>query len=695
MSGKLGLDFHVTDDVMLYASASRGFKSGGFKAAIAFNASELDPFDPEELDAYELGVKSTLADGRLRLNAAAYYNDWRDFQAFITENRSGINVIVLSNAGDAEVKGFEAEIAFAPVDGLDLTLGANWMDTEITKFNTVPGAVDATGNELANAPEWMVNATARYEFPVGGGNTARVPARGRPLPGLAVLHGDEQPAGEPAELFDDRCARRAARRGRTLGSIALRAQPERRALHHAGLRQLSGHLPVAVLPERAAHVWVECPVQLSMTMSAAGANDSLWYHTATARPPIPRSRGAVRADVAVVGGGLTGLSAALHLLEKGAQVVVVEADEIGSGASGRNGGFVVPHFARGEPDDVVRNLGEGGERLVASRRQLGPGAVRARRATRDRVRRRAARLVPGGTFGGCVAHARAARGAVGSPRAERWRARCGRDVATHRHARLFRQLEQRKRRDRSPAQACAWTRRGGARAAGEIRENCGVERLTRAANGWQLATVDGEVSASEVLVCTNALSWTLLPALASAVTPATIIQVATEPIAPPARAHLLGAGQGFSDTRINLFTYRFDAQWRLITGALPSWFRGDRRLRAYLAARLQKMLSLPAAPKIDYLWSGRASVGPNFLPAIYAVDKGVHASAGCNGRGVAMALEMGRVLAESSSRVAGTMHRSLIASCEAMKGSRWKQWGVRWYPIYGAVKDRLEQFVGS
>ena len=71
-----------------------------------------------------------------------------------------------------------------------------------------------------------------------------------------------------------------------------------------------------------------------MTMSAAGANDSLWYHTATARPAIPRLRGAVRADVAVVGGGLTGLSAALHLLEKGAQVVVVEADEIGSGAMG-------------------------------------------------------------------------------------------------------------------------------------------------------------------------------------------------------------------------------------------------------------------------------------------------------------------------------------------------------------------------
>ena len=127
-------------------------------------------------------------------------------------------MIVLSNAGDAEVKGVETEIAYAPADGLELTLGANWMDTEITKFNTVPGAVDATGNELANAPEWMVNATARDQFAVGGNTRAYLLAAGR-YQGLAVLYGDQQPAGEPAELFDDRCACRAARRGRPLGSI--------------------------------------------------------------------------------------------------------------------------------------------------------------------------------------------------------------------------------------------------------------------------------------------------------------------------------------------------------------------------------------------------------------------------------------------------------------------------------------------
>jgi glycine/D-amino acid oxidase-like deaminating enzyme len=432
-----------------------------------------------------------------------------------------------------------------------------------------------------------------------------------------------------------------------------------------------------------------------MTMSAAGANDSVWYHTATARPPIPRSRGAVRADVAVVGGGLTGLAAALHLLEKGAQVVVVEAEEIGSGASGRNGGFVVPHFARGEPDDVIRNLGEGGERLV---RLVGNSA----QALFELVARHGIECDAAQQGWYQAAHSAAAWRRL-ERRAAQWACH-GQSVGVHDAAATSRLTG-------THGYFGSWSNLSGGTVhplklvhglaaavlarRGEIREKCGVERLTRTANGWQLATVDGEVSAPEVLVCTNALSWTLVPALASAVTPATIIQVATEPIPPPARAHLLGAGQGFSDTRINLFTYRFDAEWRLITGALPSWLRGDRRLRSYLVARLQNMLSLPAAPKIDYLWSGRASVGPNFLPAIYAVDKGVHASAGCNGRGVAMALEMGRVLAESV--VSGRWHEAPIPYRElrGMKGSRWKQWGVRWYPVYGAVKDRLEQFVGS
>ena len=209
--------------------------------------------------------------------------------------------------------------------------------------------------------------------------------------------------------------------------------------------------------------------------------------------------------------GSTGLSAALHLLEKGAQVVVVEADEIGSGASGRNGGFVVPHFARGEPDDVVRNLGDGGERLV---RLVGNSA----QALFESVARLGIECdaVQRGWYQ--AAHSATAWRML-ERRAAQW-ARHGQSVGVH-------DADATSRLTGTHGYFGSWSNPSGGTVhplklvhglaaavlarRGEIRENCGVERLTRAANGWQLATMDGEVSASEVLVCTNALSWTLLP----------------------------------------------------------------------------------------------------------------------------------------------------------------------------------------
>lgn len=166
ISGKLGVDFIVDDNLMLYASASKGFKSGGYKGAIAFALPELDPFRGEDLYAYEVGVKSTLMDGRLLLNAAGYYYDWKDFQAFVTEIRGGINVVVLSNAGDARVWGFELDATAYPIDRLMLRGAFNWMDTKIKEFNAAPGAPNFTGNNLANSPEYSLSGTVRYEFPV-------------------------------------------------------------------------------------------------------------------------------------------------------------------------------------------------------------------------------------------------------------------------------------------------------------------------------------------------------------------------------------------------------------------------------------------------------------------------------------------------------------------------------------------------
>ena len=166
ISGQAGVDFQVTDDILTYFSFNRGFKTGGYKGAIAFSLAELEPFTQETVYAYEAGIKSTWANGRVRFNAAAYYSDWKDFQAFVNEIRGGIPVIVLTNAGDAEIYGIEADLLLHPTDGLDIQATLNWMDTEIKKFNNIPGTPDSTGNNLANSPDLMFNGRVRYEFPV-------------------------------------------------------------------------------------------------------------------------------------------------------------------------------------------------------------------------------------------------------------------------------------------------------------------------------------------------------------------------------------------------------------------------------------------------------------------------------------------------------------------------------------------------
>ena len=130
-TGKVGIDYAPSDDMLLYFSASRGFKGPGFPATISFSPEQSAPFEPERLDAFEVGMKSVLADGKLQFNAAAYYYDWQDFQATTAVDREGIRLIVLANAGDAEVYGVEAEASWYPTEEFSLRAGVNIMDAEI------------------------------------------------------------------------------------------------------------------------------------------------------------------------------------------------------------------------------------------------------------------------------------------------------------------------------------------------------------------------------------------------------------------------------------------------------------------------------------------------------------------------------------------------------------------------------------
>jgi len=174
LSPRIVVDYKATDDILLYASFSQGFKSGGF------NSFGLTPaFEPEEIDAFEAGIKSEWADGRIRANLSGFYYDYSDLQVRVGVPTGGVNI---QNAAAAEVSGGEFEFSAVPVEGLTLTANFAYLDATFSE-GTLPaippgqlffiGApvtlVDQSisGNRLSRAPEWQTYLAAEYTRNVG------------------------------------------------------------------------------------------------------------------------------------------------------------------------------------------------------------------------------------------------------------------------------------------------------------------------------------------------------------------------------------------------------------------------------------------------------------------------------------------------------------------------------------------------
>jgi iron complex outermembrane receptor protein len=155
--GKIGFDFHFNDQVMGYASYSTGFKAGAFDVraqAVLLGTGDL-PVKPEELDAYEIGLKSEFLDRRMKLNVTAFYYDWKDLQTFATI--PGIGPAFL-NLPKSRLTGQELEWQFAPGGDWNLRLYGAHLDTEVTDVGTLGPDAAVVGAPLPQAPEWTFNA---------------------------------------------------------------------------------------------------------------------------------------------------------------------------------------------------------------------------------------------------------------------------------------------------------------------------------------------------------------------------------------------------------------------------------------------------------------------------------------------------------------------------------------------------------
>ena len=169
-TAKLGLDYRLSDDTLLYASYNRGVKAGGFNApldATLFAYGALPPenmnFDSETLNAYEVGFKTSFLDGLARLNGAIYYYDYQDYQAFALES---LTLYVFNT--DAENKGGELELQISPTDRLDILLGLSYIDNNVDDAYTTPGG-ETLDRRAIMTPEINANGVIRYGWPMAGG----------------------------------------------------------------------------------------------------------------------------------------------------------------------------------------------------------------------------------------------------------------------------------------------------------------------------------------------------------------------------------------------------------------------------------------------------------------------------------------------------------------------------------------------
>ena len=378
------------------------------------------------------------------------------------------------------------------------------------------------------------------------------------------------------------------------------------------------------------------------------ACDSVWKLTAEAEDSYPNLEGESQADVVIVGGGFCGLSAAIHLGEAGCSAAVLEANEVGWGASGRNGGQVIPGLKL-DPDDLMALYGPQQGEALADLTGKGPDLV-FNLIDRYSIKCSARRT-------GWI------QLAIGPNRLKAIISR-------------VRQLQERgvdiDSLDQKQVQAYTGStgyigglidRRGGnlnplayvrglAKAARannvEIYVRSKVTSFEQRGGRWIAHTDSGQITADKLLLCTNAYTDGIWPNLKRTVIPFISGAVATEPLPSQIRASILKEGQAAADNSRLLSWFSLDQDGRLIFGGRTgSWSEtsnpSDYQNRI---ERMHQVFPQVKGVPVRCYWSGKVALTTNSFPRIYELADNLYAGLGFNGRGVAMATLMGKLLAQ-------------------------------------------------
>jgi gamma-glutamylputrescine oxidase len=382
-----------------------------------------------------------------------------------------------------------------------------------------------------------------------------------------------------------------------------------------------------------------------------------WYRDSIAVDlgPCPPLAGEVRAEVCVIGGGITGSSAALHLAERGYRVVLLEAGEVGHGASGRSGGQILPGLGT-DIATVERALGR------AAARDIWAMSREAVRLTAELIERHA---IPCELAWGYL-HAAVKRRHVRELKA--FRDRLARDYGYE----ALTWLEGDALREHVVTDAypgALFESEAGhlhplnytlglaraAREAGAVIHEATPALEIRRGSPHRVITPGGSVSADFVLLGTNAFPHGLVPELEGRVMRAANYVIATEPLSAERAARVLPRGDALSDANFVLDYYRLTADRRLIYGGEVSYTgREPRGLPARMDAKIARLFPVLSGVAIDYRWGGEVAITLNRAPDFGRIGDSLYYAQGYSGHGMALAGLAGKLMAEA---VAGQSER--------------------------------------
>ena len=410
-----------------------------------------------------------------------------------------------------------------------------------------------------------------------------------------------------------------------------------------------------------------------------------------ADPPtrFPASPLPPRTDVAIVGGGYTGLAAARALARRGVDATVLERHTLGWVASSRNGGFVLPGF-KPEMEELAQRLGaERAGRMfqlsLEAMRYLA-NLIEEEGIACDFSRCGAVTLAAKAShMPGLEQSGRFMQEQLGYKTELLQREDLGQEIGSTRY---YGGLLDPGGCSLQPAKYVQGLALAAQRAGARLLENAQVTRVRRVQGGFEVRTAQGTVRAREVLAATNGYTPAALGRLRRRVIPIGSNQIATVPLDEDLARHLVPRGRVFSDTKNLLYYFRLSPDRRMVFGGRASFTPvGTRRIAQILAAGMSEVFPELTGAPVEYAWSGKVAYPVDHLPHAGRLD-GIHYAMGYCGHGVALATYLGSRMGEV---IAG------VGDVPDLGTSRFRAVpffnGIPWFlPLVGGyyrVRDRL------